>query len=228
MPTNYTVDGITSLLPEHENVYYTFEDLSLPEDFENLYIPFCLIEAYWVAHLGLLIDRKLCSNILNNAYNYFTEEYKQFIKIRKDYGNIFDCHDYFNKNGGKINLNPYFGEPGQFFALTCLDTYRYFQQIKSECFNKLGYVYIIENNNFYKIGMTRDPEKRIKSYFKTENPNEYNTITYKNVFMYSELEKILHLKFLDKNHNREWFNLNSTDLFEADNIIKDFLYENNQ
>lgn len=81
-----------------------------------------------------------------------------------------------------------------------------------------GYLYIIKSGEYYKIGKALKPKQRIKTYI-TENPNKITVILCEKVKDYTKTEKELHSKFKDKNHNREWFNLDDKDI----NLIKDYI-----
>lgn len=70
-----------------------------------------------------------------------------------------------------------------------------------------GYVYVIQNAGYTKIGKTKDLKSRIRNYFKTENPTEYVLITTAKVSDYSETEKRLHEKYKKFLHRTEWFTL---------------------
>lgn len=74
-----------------------------------------------------------------------------------------------------------------------------------------GYIYIIKCANAYKIGITRSPKERMKTY-KTENPFKIEVIVMENVYDYSELETYLHNICSHKNIHGEWFNLNKEEL----------------
>jgi len=83
----------------------------------------------------------------------------------------------------------------------------------------MGYIYIIKNNDQYKIGKTIDFANRYKTYQRTENPYPYETILCENVFDYSNLEKQLHKQFADKNTRGEWFALSREEVDEVKAII---------
>lgn len=77
-----------------------------------------------------------------------------------------------------------------------------------------GYVYLIEDNNnqTYKIGVTKNLVYNRLKKLQTGNSNKLNIISY----FYSEypfrLEKMLHNYFKEKRTNGEWFNLNNVDI----------------
>ena len=87
--------------------------------------------------------------------------------------------------------------------------------------NKIeGYVYIIKQGEYYKIGKTTNPTSRKKTYI-TENPNEVEYIDAVKCSDYSVAEVAAHDMFKDKNHRGEWFKLSQDDV---ENLIK-FLKE---
>lgn len=74
------------------------------------------------------------------------------------------------------------------------------------------YVYLIFDGNYYKIGKSKDPEKRLKS-IKTGNANAV-LICYANERIINE--KQLHTIYFNYRVNGEWFDLNQK---QIDNII---------
>lgn len=81
-----------------------------------------------------------------------------------------------------------------------------------------GFIYIIKCNstNFYKIGQAKSVETRIKQ-LKTANANIELFKSYSVVDIL--IEKELHMHFIDKNVNREWFDLNEKDLKYIDEFL---------
>jgi len=76
---------------------------------------------------------------------------------------------------------------------------------------KFGFVYIAkQQDNIYKIGITKDIEARRKS-LKTGNPF-IEIIATKRTHSYYILEKQLHDKFTDKNINGEWFSFTDSEI----------------
>lgn len=97
------------------------------------------------------------------------------------------------------------------------------KDLKNEEYNK-GYVYIIKIDNYYKIGITRNPKNRFGEYTKLMKPPQVINITCCN--NYKEVEKELHNMFSDKNTNGEWFNLNDEDINKAIQYLKENEYKN--
>ena len=74
-------------------------------------------------------------------------------------------------------------------------------------------VYLITDGNYYKIGVSTDPESRLKS-LQTGNPNKLEIVNTYNVSssdMY-EMETTLHNMFKDKRVLNEWFDLEYSDI----------------
>jgi len=70
------------------------------------------------------------------------------------------------------------------------------------------YVYLIKDNDngFYKIGIARDPQKRLKE-LQTGNPNQLTIIeTFLSEYS-NKVEKNLHRKYSYTKKEGEWFDL---------------------
>lgn len=82
----------------------------------------------------------------------------------------------------------------------------------------MGYVYLIKDsgNDTFKIGRTKDINKRLKT-LQTGNSTELEIIfNYKTEYA-SRLESMLHKRFAHYRVNNEWFKL-------PDDIVKHFHY----
>lgn len=86
---------------------------------------------------------------------------------------------------------------------------KYWEQKDSK--NKKWYIYIIKSWGYYKIWKTINLNNRVKKYI-TENPNEIELIHSFESDDYTKQEFELHLKFKEKNYNREWFMLDADDI----------------
>ena len=75
-----------------------------------------------------------------------------------------------------------------------------------------GYIYLLKCGGFYKIGITQNLEKRLKSYYVTENPFKIEIIFQKIIDNPEEAEKELSNKFQNKRFRGEWFKLNKEDV----------------
>lgn len=79
----------------------------------------------------------------------------------------------------------------------------------------MGYVYLIEDtdNNRYKIGVTKDLDKRLRN-LQTGNSNQLKFLcAYKTNYPY-RLESMLHRKFEQYREINEWFNLPKDIVFD--------------
>lgn len=89
--------------------------------------------------------------------------------------------------------------------------------------NSEGYVYLICDpaNDTFKIGVTRDlKSNRIKK-LQTGNSTElFISSIYKTKYPF-RMENMLHTKFSGKNELNEWFNLNSSEVGQFNNICKE-------
>lgn len=74
-----------------------------------------------------------------------------------------------------------------------------------------GYVYIVESQGLFKIGMTGNLADRLKA-FKTSLPGGMRPIRTRLVDHAGNAETFLHEKFADKRLNGEWFNLSEKDI----------------
>lgn len=107
---------------------------------------------------------------------------------------------------------------------------RYNNKRKKEFYNQIiswvktpkekpkGYIYIMECGGKYKIGLSKDVERRKKELDK--RPFAVN-IVYKSPLIEDiyEIEKELHYRFENKKINGEWFNIDNNDI----EFIKDYL-----
>jgi hypothetical protein len=77
--------------------------------------------------------------------------------------------------------------------------------------SKTGFVYVAEGlKSQYKIGLSSDPDTRIKEY--TKLPFEVKLVYLIKTFDMDLLEKHLHDAFVDKRIRGEWFSLEDADL----------------
>ena len=77
---------------------------------------------------------------------------------------------------------------------------------------KSGYVYVFRMNEYYKIGMSIDPEKRRRALKNMHSPCEIETVMTIRTDHMSILERELHDLFADKRANGEWFALDDGDI----------------
>lgn len=87
--------------------------------------------------------------------------------------------------------------------------------------NKTGYVYLLkDDNDNYKIGLTKNLESRMKSF--TSLPYKIELIHYFESNNMSSDERKLHNKFSDKRISGEWFKLSTEDVEYIKNIESEY------
>lgn len=98
------------------------------------------------------------------------------------------------------------------------------QSILIEKGQKSPGVYIIEvrDSNLYKIGVTKDIQKRLYQ-LQTANPFEFYLIEFFPTPKNRELESLLHRKYKLKRYKREWFKLKDEEVLEACYLARDFI-----
>ena len=84
-----------------------------------------------------------------------------------------------------------------------------------------GYIYVIKSLNKYKIGKTKNLKNRMRKYI-TESPEPIEVILTENINDYTKCETELHKKLLNKNYNREWYDLDDSDFDIIKNIINKY------
>ena len=83
-------------------------------------------------------------------------------------------------------------------------------------------VYIIKTSKrLYKIGKTRDLQKRMAGYV-THLPAVFRVVRQYMALNMDELEEALHVVFQHKRVKGEWFELNPDDLVVCDNIARNY------
>lgn len=84
-----------------------------------------------------------------------------------------------------------------------------------------GYLYVIEVDGNYKIGISKNVKKRFGEY--TKMAVEPKVIILEYCKKYAILEKDLHKKYEDKNVRGEWFRLNEKDINDIRTYIQPYL-----
>ncbi len=74
-----------------------------------------------------------------------------------------------------------------------------------------GYLYLLKCGEFYKIGFSETPRKRVHS-FRTGSPHPILLIHTLKTPHYKTVEKVLHRHFSEKRHQGEWFRLTDEDV----------------
>jgi hypothetical protein len=157
----------------------------------------------------------LSPKIEEYSLNFLKHKYKKILYLRR-YGFV-------QKNNLFLKLYDNLATDLEYFAIepeTIFNLYDCFNDIENQ--SDIGYIYIIKNNGYYKIGKTIYLDKRVNTYYRTENPNPYTLIFSKKVYFHSSVEKELHLVFEGNNYNREWFSLNDDNLRTAKRLLNIF------
>ena len=84
----------------------------------------------------------------------------------------------------------------------------------------IGIIYIIFDGSAFKIGVTQNINKRLKS-LQTSCSKKLEIIFSKEVINYTKLELFLHDKYKDKRLSGEWFDLTTEDLNNITKIINE-------
>lgn len=101
------------------------------------------------------------------------------------------------------------------------------EDLKSNDYNEMNRVYVMKCRNFYKIGISGNPFQRLTN-LQRENPFSIKLVIYKKFKNASEVERLLHRLFRNKNTKREWFNLQKRDIktlvkiFEKGYVSEDY------
>ncbi len=75
-------------------------------------------------------------------------------------------------------------------------------------FNNIMYIYLISNNlNQYKIGISKNPKRRIKELQTGNDSNLFVVSQYKSEKYYKKIETALHNTYKHCNVLNEWFEL---------------------
>lgn len=152
----------------------------------------------------------------NNLDLSFTLKIRDFLYYC-DYTYEYDIDSFYDKynnikkfiDKNNINYNYYWFMWYEDLVSKIMDAKNNYKKKTKE--KKSWYIYIIKSWDYYKIWRTINIKKRINKYI-TENPNDVEVIHYYKSNDYISSELNLHLKFKDKNHNREWFILNDEDI----------------
>jgi hypothetical protein len=98
--------------------------------------------------------------------------------------------------------------------------YMYGWNINKEESKSIGFVYLIQIGNFYKIGKTKDIKSRIMSY-NTHNPNDkIEILKYVLLENYGQIELDLHRKYKANRVKNEWFNFNNKELIDISQFLE--------
>lgn len=84
-----------------------------------------------------------------------------------------------------------------------------------------GYLYVVEVDGNYKIGISKNPKQRLGEY--TKYAKEPHTIILEYCRDYVNLEETLHQKYAQKNIRGEWFSLSKCDLLEISHFLEPYI-----
>lgn len=84
-----------------------------------------------------------------------------------------------------------------------------------------GYLYVVEVDGNYKIGISKNPKQRLGEY--TKYAKEPHTIILKYCRDYVNIEETLHQKYAQKNIRGEWFSLSEFDLSEISHFLEPYI-----
>lgn len=93
------------------------------------------------------------------------------------------------------------------------------QSIEPNAKSQDGFIYVIKSGNEYKIGRTRNPSQRMKTFESLPEP--IDEIICKKVYQHYFAEKALHKTYEDKRIFGEWFNLTQKDLIDIENYLSE-------
>lgn len=84
-----------------------------------------------------------------------------------------------------------------------------------------GYLYVVEVDGNYKIGISKNPKQRLGEY--TKYAKEPHTIILEYCRDYVNLEETLHQKYAQKNIRGEWFSLSECDLSGISHFLEPYI-----
>jgi hypothetical protein len=190
------------------------------------------IGKHWVKWSDVIIEAGYSPNTMNASYSdeYLLESYASLIrelnhiptspeiKIKARNCPSFPSHNTFGKYGTKDQvLNRVLSfckiRNGYSDVITIIEKNQIKRdsQIENESKNQLGYVYLLEFGDDYKIGSSNNIERRFKE-IKVQMPTDGKIIHTINTEDPSGIEAYWHNYFKDKRQNGEWFKLSKTDI----------------
>lgn len=199
---------------------------------------------WFCEQLDVITEYELCEHIkslLKEHYKVYLEnidfakfnfERKEFFNSKIDSDYEFEFFNYCPLCGEKIKINAIKKRISERLTMflaelkkkPIMNKLKYLQRDEEEKEQEennsnLGYVYLIKMGDSYKIGISRNPEQRLKEFTKLPYPLEQ--ICMQKVNNYYIIEEELHNKFVDKRKRGEWFDLNESDI----DFIKSYLEE---
>lgn len=127
---------------------------------------------------------------------------------------------------GVIPLDKDFKELRSYSERIAINLFEIIDKKEQTKASSIGYVYILNvtDTNIYKIGYSKNANKRIDS-IKTSSPLEIELLKVYKCYNALQVEKELHNLFKPNRTNREWFKLNSNDLDILQNFVSDFFID---
>lgn len=102
-----------------------------------------------------------------------------------------------------------------------MNTQQMIKDFKSKQNKYDGYVYLISDGTYIKIGHTKTSIKRRIEDMQTGNANKLEVLAYARVEKSSKLEKYLHDRYKEYKHRREWFRFKEDGhIFDAVDILR--------
>lgn len=90
------------------------------------------------------------------------------------------------------------------------------------------YIYLLTNGTYYKIGKSKNPDRRIKELNSGSSEKIELIYKYRSVEYYHTIESALHNFFSNKRLNSEWFELSPKDVLSFNDrckkIEKNFIF----
>lgn len=204
-----------------------------------------IIGMEWEYERGCLVD---CKDLFISLKQLVDSDYQEYVKTldkrlfdfnKKNYFDFkdmlwyeFEFFDYCPNCGTKIDKQQIRQEinnkmveyvKGLDRCKKQLQTQKKIEQIESKeskptDLQQNGYVYLVKMGETYKIGISINPENRLKEFTKLPYPLEY--ICVEKVYNYGKVEQQLHSVFAGKNIRGEWFLLDDTDVSFIVDYIK--------
>ena len=83
------------------------------------------------------------------------------------------------------------------------------------------YVIVNENNNSFKIGCSKNPQKRIKQ-LQTGNSDVLTLFYERSTNYYSKIERLLHIDYQNYRLEGEWFDISCLSFLDIDDRISKY------
>jgi hypothetical protein len=122
------------------------------------------------------------------------------------------CKEYEINKSSQLKLRNYKKDSSDITAIKKELEKEYKESMLNIAENDEGYIYLIKCEEFYKIGITKNPKQRIAKY-KTENPFVFKIIFFLICKNYQIKEQIIKRIFYEHRHRgSEWFILHENEI----------------